>query len=296
VHDLLHFDYPATLTKRARLWRHLNLLKLSQRGAVFQVSSEFTRQRLHAAYSIPFERLHRTYLPIHGRLISDGISCSDAYFLYPARAWPHKNHENLLLAYKTYCETVPGKAWSLVLTAGGGERVEGLKSLATQLGIAVQVKFLGDVDESRLSNVYQTASALIFPSRYEGFGIPLIEAMYFGLPIICGRGGSQPEVAGKAAIYVDVEDPADIAAAMKKLTEDNTFREGLAAIGKRQLQKFVLRTEIGKLVNLFEKLGSADFSVKEVPRMRFQMAILFFEVVDVASAVFFLGSDRFRRM
>ena len=107
-------------------------------------------------------------------------SGEDPYFLYPARAWPHKNHENLLYAHKIYRKRLGERAWKLVLTAGHDRRSERLKS----------------VEERELNRIFQSASALIFPSRYEGFGIPLIEAMYFGLPIICGRGGSQPEVAG----------------------------------------------------------------------------------------------------
>src|SRR6202030_958391 len=103
---------------------------------------------------------------------------------------------------------------------------------------------------AELNRIYQSATALIFPSRYEGFGIPLIEAMYFGLPIICGRGGSQPEVAGDAAIYVNVEDPEDIAGAMVRLTEDRILCDQLVANGKRQLQSFVLKTEIEKLTSV----------------------------------------------
>ena len=291
VHDLIHLDYPDTLTKRDRLWRHLNLLKLTLRKAVFQVSSEFTRQRLHAAYAVPLERIHRTYLPIHGRLLADGVSNEEAYFLYPARAWPHKNHENLLYAYRAYRDKLAGRAWNLILTAGNDYRADKLKSLTAQLGLIAHVKFLGEIEERQLGCIYQGAAALIFPSRYEGFGIPLIEAMYFGVPIICGRGGSQAEVAGDAAIYVNVEDPDDIASAMATLTDNQIVGQQLVENGRRQLQKFVLKAEVEKLVRIFEKCAAAELlGVKGLQR---RLAILFFGLLYALSPIYLSAAKLF---
>jgi glycosyltransferase involved in cell wall biosynthesis len=295
VHDLIHLDYPDTLTRRDRLWRHFNLLKLALRKAIFQVSSEFTRQRLHVAYSIPLERIHRTYLPIHGRFSVDKASGEDPYFLYPARAWPHKNHENLLYAHKIYRKKLGERAWKLVLTAGHDRRSERLKSLASSLELETDLKFQGEVEEQELNRIYQSASALIFPSRYEGFGIPLIEAMYFGLPIICGRGGSQMEVAGEAAIYVNVEDPEDIAGAMTRLTEDGILREQLVANGERQLQTFILKAEIEKLARVIEKSGNAESRptvLEDLPR---RLAILFLDLLYATSALYESILGGFRR-
>jgi glycosyltransferase involved in cell wall biosynthesis len=285
IHDLIHLDYPDSLTRRDRLWRHFNLLKLALRKAIFQVSSEFTRQRLHEAYSIPLERIHRTYLPIHGRFSVDRASGQDPYFLYPARAWPHKNHENLLYAYKIYRDKLGKRAWKLVLTAGKNGRGEKLRSLASSLKLERELKFQAEVEEQELNRIYQSASALIFPSRYEGFGIPLIEAMHFGLPIICGRGGSQPEVAAEAALYVNVEDPEDIAGAMIRLTEDRNLREQLTANGKRQLQTFILKAEIEKLARVFQESSDAKRrrgGLEQLPR---RLAILFLDVAYATSTL-----------
>jgi len=295
VHDLLHLDFPNSLTSRDRLWRHFNLSKLALRKAVFQVSSEFTRQRLHVAYSVPLERIHRTYLPIHGRFSVDEVSSQDPYFLYPARAWLHKNHENLLSAHKIYRQKLGQRAWKLVLTAGRDRQSERLKTLASSLELGTDLKFKGQVAEEELNRIYQSASALIFPSRYEGFGIPLIEAMYFGLPIICGRGGSQPEVAGDAALYVDVEDPQDIAGAMVRLTEDRILREQLVVKGKCQLQTFILKVEIEKLTRLFEKSGDVKFRPTVLDRLLRRLAVLILDLAYATSALYRSISRGFRR-
>jgi glycosyltransferase involved in cell wall biosynthesis len=301
VHDLIHLDYPETMARQDRVWRHFNLVKLALRRAIFQVSSEFTRQRLHKAYSVPLERIHRIYLPIHGRFSTEKTACENPYFLYPARAWPHKNHENLLHAHHIYRKKLGQRAWKLVLTAGDDKRSERLRSLALALGSESDLTFLGEVDEQELNRIYQSASALVFPSRYEGFGIPLIEAMHSGLPIICGRGGSQLEVAGEAAIYVDVEDPEDIAGAMARLTEDIVLREQLVAKGKRQLQSFVLRAEIGKLIRIFEKCSGSKFSPGG-PLQQFSksLAILFLDFLYATSVLWLSAttqmSNRFLRL
>jgi len=285
VHDLIHLDYPATLPRKDRLWRHFNLLKLSLGGAIFQVSSEFTRERLHTAYSVPLERIQRTYLPIHGRFVPEICAGDAAYFIYPSRAWPHKNHENLLRALSIYQKRLGERAWTLVLTAGRDKGSEKLRSLASSLELGSKVIFLGEVEERELNRLYQCASALVFPSRYEGFGIPLIEAMYFGLPIICGRNGSQPEVAGDAGIYVDVEDPQDIAGAMERLTEDKILRQQLVANGKLRLQTFVLRTEIEKLTRLFDRYSDAELHPHRGQQIPRYLAILFLEFLYAASSL-----------
>jgi glycosyltransferase involved in cell wall biosynthesis len=285
VHDLIHLDYPQTLPRKDRLWRHFNLLKLSLRRAIFQVSSEFTRQRLHAAYAVPLDRVERTYLPIHGRFTSEMSAREGAFFIYPARAWPHKNHENLLRAYSAYREKLGEGAWNLALTAGNDVRTARLRSLAASLGLGSKVQFLGEVGERELNGLYQSASALVFPSRYEGFGIPLVEAMYFGLPIICGRTGSQPEVAGDAALYVDVEDPQNIAEAMINLTEDRILQERLVAKGKRQLQTFVFKTEVAKLVHLFEEYGDVEVLPQPLQQIPMHFAIWCLDFLYAASAL-----------
>ncbi|HEY0793694.1 MAG TPA: glycosyltransferase family 1 protein [Chthoniobacterales bacterium] len=272
ITDLLHRDYPESLPWKDRLWRHLNLKKLASSHALFQVPSDFSRQRLHATYGVPYERAFRTYQPIHERF--DGTSHADGprYFFYPARPWRHKNHPNLLRAYRVYRDRVGQPAWRLVLTGSNDGAVEPWKSLVAALDLKMDVDFLGEVSEERLAECYRGASALMFPSRYEGFGIPLIEAMHFGLPIICGRGGSQTEVAGDAALYVDVEDLDEMADAMVRVSEDPAVATRLAGAGRKQLARFALEPEVQKLVNALLKareVRAAPFFQRELCRARF---------------------------
>ncbi len=115
---------------------------------------------------------------------------------------------------------------------------EGTEALIEQLGIAEQVVFTGAVSDLDLRALYSGALALVFPSRYEGFGLPVVEAMACGTPVICSRAGSLPEVAWEAALYVDPEDGEGLAANMLRLTEEPELCRKLSAEGRARAAQF----------------------------------------------------------
>lgn len=258
IMDLLHEDHPASIPWTDRLWRRLNLKKLAISGAQFQVPSEFTRERLHSVCRMPYTRIFRTYLPIHERLGPGERVQTTAFFFYPARPWAHKNHQNLLRAFQGYRKTTGTAAWRLVLTAGDDKLSANLRRLAGELGLGGDVDFAGDISEEQLAGYYRSAAALVFPSYYEGFGIPLLEAMHFGLPVICGRGGSQMEVAGDAALYVEAGNVEELAGAMRRIAFDADLRQRLADAGRRQLARFAWQPEVQALANAFQKVRGAQ--------------------------------------
>ena len=100
------------------------------------------------------------------------------------------------------------------------------------------VRYLGHVDDATLSALYRSAAILAFPSLYEGFGLPLLEAMAHGLPAVVGNAGALPELAGGAAIVVDPEDVLSIAAGLERFLSDASLREQLGAAGKQRAAQF----------------------------------------------------------
>jgi alpha-1,3-rhamnosyl/mannosyltransferase len=100
------------------------------------------------------------------------------------------------------------------------------------------VRYLGHVDDATLSALYRSASILAFPSLYEGFGLPLLEAMAHGLPAVVGNAGALPELAAGAAIVVDPMDVLSIAAGLERLLDDASLREKLGAIGRQRAAEF----------------------------------------------------------
>ena len=148
---------------------------------------------------------------------------------------PHKNLPRLLDALAAI---PPERRPMAVLTGYPTEHEVELIGHAGALGIADDVRILGWVDQAELEGLYAAATCLVFPSLYEGFGLPVLEAMARGVPVACSDRSSLPEVAGDAALLFDPEDVSAIAAAIEKLTADPTERERLTALGHAQAARF----------------------------------------------------------
>jgi hypothetical protein len=163
---------------------------------------------------------------------------SDEFLLYPANFWPHKNHELLLTAFGMYLAAHPESKVKLVLTGAPGERQDFMKDAARRMGMAEAISFPGYLSEQELSVLFHSCLALIFPSLFEGFGMPLLEAMAAGSPILCSITTSLPEVAGDAAILFDPRKPEEIAKAIARIANDLDLRKDLAVRSAQRLSAF----------------------------------------------------------
>lgn len=139
----------------------------------------------------------------------------------------------------------------MVLTGHEDGRFLRLKEVATSLGIIDKVHFLGFVSEDNLSQLWNAAGALVFPSLHEGFGIPLLEAMQHKTPILAHHGCSIPEVGGEACLYVDARKPLELAEGLWRIAHEMDLRQKLILAGAERLQAFSLEREAGKLADCF---------------------------------------------
>lgn len=243
VVDVLHRDYPFTLQPGDIAYRESVFQEMVLRADCIQGISEHTLSRVAHHYGFPADRMFCSPIAIHGRLRAGTAAplrreAGPPYFFYPANAWRHKNHETLFLAYGIYRSRAGADAWDLVLTGHADEAMRRLGELATTLGLDPHVRFLGYLPEDRLRGVWEGAGALVFPSLHEGFGIPLLEAMEFSLPIVCSRAGALPEVGGDACLYVDALKPLDMADALLAVTGNPGLRAEFQARGRRRLASF----------------------------------------------------------
>src|SRR5690606_34144851 len=143
--------------------------------------------------------------------------------LSPSARQPHKNLPRLLEAHALLEAPRP-----LLVLPGYATTQDGpLQAKTRELGIEDDVRWLGWVRQDELEALFLASELLVFPSLYEGFGLPVLEAMLRGLPVACSDRGSLAEVAGDAALIFDAEDPHDIAAAMRRLITDSDLRERL---------------------------------------------------------------------
>jgi glycosyltransferase involved in cell wall biosynthesis/2-polyprenyl-3-methyl-5-hydroxy-6-metoxy-1,4-benzoquinol methylase len=163
----------------------------------------------------------------------------DARFLiYPANFWPHKNHAMLLTAFGMFRSRYPESDLRLVCTGAPDAEMERLREKAERMGLGDRVLFLGYVPDEDFAALMQSALAMIFPSLYEGFGMPVLEAMACGTPVLCSNVTSLPEVAGDAAIFFDPRKPSEIADAIGRIVVDPALAEDLARRGHQQVAAF----------------------------------------------------------
>jgi glycosyltransferase involved in cell wall biosynthesis len=258
VVDLLHLDYPESITSKESQYRYQYFEAMARQADFFQCSTDYVSQRLCNTYQIGTEKIIKT-APVFANQSKSALHSKTAsppvnkYFYYPANFWVHKNHTTLLVAYAHYVSKEQGKAWDLVLTGFDSPEAHEILSYLDSLGIRDRVRYEGYVSEKDLNNIWSSASALVFPSVYEGFGIPLVEAMARKLPIICGRDACLEEVAGKAALYVESRNPLSIADALVQLSSSDVLYSQLSFQAYARFQEFSGDQEMEKLAAMVEK-------------------------------------------
>lgn len=243
-HDMQERFYPQFFTRKDHEERFYHYdWSLRMADAVIAIS-EFTRDmavKIVGARRSKFHVVHHVpdILPAPQR----PAALNDRPFVfYPANFWRHKNHLALLQAMSRV--KASGADLSLVCTGSLLGRDAEWVAAAAAAGVQDCVQHFGKVTRAEISWLYRNARALVFPSLFEGFGIPLLEAMQTGCPITCGNNTSQPDVARDAALYFDAAEPASIAAAIVRIARDAPLRERLIAAGGERLKTFTIERQI----------------------------------------------------
>lgn len=248
VHCLSSIAHPEYY-KRFTAMRLNFLLKRGIRAARrILCVSETTRNHVQEVFGIPQEEMRVTYNGVSDRfsvspdpqatsqkLKAAGID--EPYILYLGKIQKHKNVGRLLEAYRAY--RAESKA-PLKLVVAGREQGAGepVDLAISRLGLDAHVHRLGYVPDDLVPELYRGASAFVFPSLWEGFGIPLLEAMASGTPVITSSVTSLPEIAGDAALVIDPHSPAEIASALILLEKDAALRSRLIENGLKRVQRF----------------------------------------------------------
>jgi glycosyltransferase involved in cell wall biosynthesis len=208
VHDLQHEEYPQYLGRAELAYRKFVYGWTIRRSQVVVTVSEHARRTLNDRYRLPPERVRTIHHGVDHDIFTPSNKVSRGeYLLYPARPWPHKNHARLFEAFAQLRAERP--ALRLVLTGEGdfGNLPDGADAR-------------GRVSRTELVELYRGAAALAFPSLYEGFGMPVLEAMACGCPVASSNATSLPEVAGDAARLFDPRDIGEIAAAVDEVLRE----------------------------------------------------------------------------
>jgi glycosyltransferase involved in cell wall biosynthesis len=171
---------------------------------------------------------------------------------------PRKNFERLIEAYARLKEEA-GSEVNLVIAGGAGWMYEGIFGRVQELGVQDAVCFPGYVADEDLPALYTLAELFVFPSLYEGFGLPPLEAMACGTPVVTSSASSLPEVVGDAALMVDPLDVAALAEAIQRVLSDTDLRNGMIRQGQEQARCFTWSGAAQKLLGLYERIVSSRY-------------------------------------
>jgi glycosyltransferase involved in cell wall biosynthesis len=218
LHDIQHRDMPDFFGPARRSFRRIAYDRAARGATAVIVTSEFVRTRVLELLELDSARVHVIPHAIDHTLFRPGDEEErEPFLLYPARPWPHKNHTRLFDAFAALRETRP--KLRLVLTGGGLERLDPLPEGVERWGV---------VSPAELASLYRRAACLVYPSLYEGFGMPPLEAMASGCPVAAANAGAIPEVCGDAAVLFD---PADVEAIAAGILQADERREELSERG-----------------------------------------------------------------
>jgi glycosyltransferase involved in cell wall biosynthesis len=245
--DLQHLHMPEFFTPERFRERETAYRAFCAQAAAVVVPTSWAKRDLVRQYRVPPKRVTvvnpppATWaytVPTAGEeaAVVERLGLPQRFVLYPAVSWGHKNHERLFEALASLHRR--GIDVELVCTGRVTDRYGALMALAERLGIERQVRFLGFVDTTEIQVLYRRATALVFPSLYEGWGLPVVEAFASDLPVAASIATSLPDLVGDAGVQFDPYDPAAIAAAIEVLWLDDAAREAYAGRGRARVAAF----------------------------------------------------------
>jgi glycosyltransferase involved in cell wall biosynthesis len=262
VHDLVLLVLRGPyLGPTSWIWMRAHRRAARRARAVVAVSRNTARD-VERIWSIPAERIvvvpegvSEAYRPVEDKVLREETNArygvSSPYFLYLGGFDPRKNLHNMLLAFKRFTLAADG-GHSMVLCGESGAFEPYLRDEIAELGLEGKVVLAGYVKERDLPALYSGAAAFICVSTYEGFGLPLLEAMACGTPVVASNTSSIPEVVGDAGLLVDPLDPADIMKGMERLARDPGLAEELRAKGMRRASSFTWEGAAARIIRLYE--------------------------------------------
>jgi glycosyltransferase involved in cell wall biosynthesis len=279
IHDLAPFRVPGKYDWKRMFYGRVVVRWLAWRQDRIIAVSQNTAKDLMQFFKLPSSRIQVIHNGLdHDRFFPSSASGARAwvqqrfgldtpFFLYVARLeHPGKNHLRLIAAFEQFRQTT-GLNWQLVF---GGSDWHGAELIHTAIQRSVyrnQIRSLGFVSDDELPRLYRAASAFVYPSLYEGFGLPPAEAMACGCPVIASTRGSLAEVIGDAALTVDPESVADIVTKLTILASDPVRAEALIRAGLCQARQFDWARTAAQTLDVYQKASNATMRDPDLNRV-----------------------------
>jgi glycosyltransferase involved in cell wall biosynthesis len=272
VHDML--EHMSRTQQQTGFWGACNMQMTRQvlRGAarIFAVS-KFTCTEIEKLFEIPTSRIDVVYNAIDERFLRGHASATDRelieqryqvnypFLLYAGRISPHKNVVRMIEAFSALkAELEKDQAYPDLKLIIIGDDLSGnpdLRRTVVRSGVQNDVRFLGFIPIEVLRIFYDSAKIFVFPSLYEGFGLPPLEAMAHGTPVVTSNATSLPEVVGNAAVLVNPENVFDIMRALHRVLMDEALRARMKERGYRQVTKFSWENSVRRVLDSYQQVA-----------------------------------------
>lgn len=248
IHDLSMFTCPEFHPPERVRYMRKEIARTLDRADLLITDTEYTRREVASYFALPLEKIHaiplacaEEFRPRAAHEVSQVLAKYDlryeGYSLYVGTIEPRKNLEVLLRAYALLPAAVRGQ-WPLILVGYQGWRSEAIHALLSAAQSEGWVRYLNFVTNDELATIYSGARLFVFPSLYEGFGLPVLEAMASGIPVVCSNSSTLPEVAGDAAAMCHPEDVEGLCGLIRSGLEDDHWREEAKRAGLARAATF----------------------------------------------------------
>lgn len=269
VHDMVYKTFPETVRGRTKYMLDLGLKKSMVRADRIVTDSEFSRQeiiryfpefsdKIRVVYcGVDLQRFHPVEDPARIQAVREQYGIDREYFLYLGTVEPRKNLERLIEAYARFSQGKTEPPY-LVLAGGKGWLDSGIYQKVETLSLQDRVLFTEYVPDEEICPLMCGALGFVFPSIYEGFGLPPLEAMACGVPVLTTRAASLPEVVGEDAVLTDPYDVDSIAAGLEQLYTDPALRRKLSEAGRNRAASFTWERSAAALYEVYREVCGGE--------------------------------------
>jgi glycosyltransferase involved in cell wall biosynthesis len=266
IHDCIHLRFPQYLPNGAAyVYAKWMMRSAATRARRVLTVSQASKDDILSYLHVPASKVDVIYNALDERLatpptaedierVRDRFLLNAPFVLYAGNIKPHKNLDRLIEAFARLRESVPGDLKLLII---GDEisKYPNLRRLVHRFQLHQHVRFLGFVPDATLAALYRMAAVFVFPSLYEGFGLPPLEAMAGGAPVVTSNVSSLPEVVGDAALLIDPRDPGAIAAAMARVLTDSALRADLIRRGYERVRAFSWARSVARVKQVYTEVA-----------------------------------------
>ena len=261
-HDLQHLHYPQFFSKVAFDLREREYRAFCNQASFVCVHAEWTKQDVIRQYGIPPKKVvvipwgsvfdpYKEPSAEETAVAIKKFSLPEHFFFYPAATWPHKNHETIIRALVILKEKY-GRTPDVFFTGASTDFRPNLDRIARELVVMDRLHHLGFVTPVELQVIYRAATAMVYASKFEGFGLPILEAFQAGLPVLSSNATVLPEIAQDGALYFDPNSPAELAALMETMLDNRDLGQRLIEKGNRVLSQYSFGNTAARFQELYE--------------------------------------------